>query len=191
MQGTSSQAIVGLPGNLRKKMVLIIVYLFTFIGFTFVALSLATTSWTIKDHFKDFVYPDEYQGLWQKCLDKPSYECSPRTGLTWLYVVKVFILLAFVLCICVIGIFIGSHLTDKLKPSMAATFLLVAALLTLIGMIVYTAKAPLPRTVNKKKNSYIPVEFRIMYGYSYFMGWAGVLLTFIAGVVALLLRKRT
>lgn len=65
-----------------NKLVLIIVYLFAFLGFTFVAVSQATTSWTIVDNYKDFVYPDEYQGLWQKCYDKQAYECVPRKSLS-------------------------------------------------------------------------------------------------------------
>ena len=65
-----------------NKLVLIIVYLFAFLGFTFVAVSQATTSWTIVDNYKDFVYPDEYQGLWQKCFDKQAYECIPRKSLS-------------------------------------------------------------------------------------------------------------
>lgn len=72
-------------------LVLIIVYLFTFIGFTFLVISQATTSWTIVDNYKDFVYPDEYQGLWQLCYDKQEYECIPREGLCeylWWYVRK-------------------------------------------------------------------------------------------------------
>ena len=76
------------PGSSAAKkkqkvnlLVLIIVYLFTFIGFTFLVVSQATTSWTIVDNYKDFVYPDEYQGLWQLCYDKQEYECIPREGL--------------------------------------------------------------------------------------------------------------
>ena len=76
------------PGSAAAKkkqkvnlLILIIVYLFTFIGFTFLVVSQATTSWTIVDNYKDFVYPDEYQGLWQQCYDKQEYECKPRDGL--------------------------------------------------------------------------------------------------------------
>eukprot|EP00112_Aurelia_sp_Birch-Aquarium-sp1_P008915 Seg1996.6 transcript_id=Seg1996.6/GoldUCD/mRNA.D3Y31 product="Lens fiber membrane intrinsic protein" protein_id=Seg1996.6/GoldUCD/D3Y31 len=173
-----------------NKLVLIIVYLFAFLGFTFVAVSQATTSWTIVDNYKDFVYPDEYQGLWQKCYDKQAYECVPRKSLTWLYVVRAFHLMAFLLYAVVMGIFIAAHINRNIKPSLAAGFLLVAALLILVGMIVYTAKAPLPRTVDRNRNPYVTREFKIRYGYSYLIGWAGLLLTFMSGIVALVLHRR-
>ena len=76
------------PGNsaAQKKqkvnlLVLIVVYLLTFLGLTLLIVSQSTTSWTIVDNYKDFVYPDEYQGLWQICYDKQEYECNPRLGL--------------------------------------------------------------------------------------------------------------
>lgn len=89
MQGFSSNNVAyGPPGSSRREvekrnmLVLIIVYLFTFVGLTFVAVSQSTTSWTIIDHYKDFVYPDEYHGLWQTCFDKEQYECNPRASIS-------------------------------------------------------------------------------------------------------------
>ncbi len=62
----------------QRGMVLVIVFMLTFFGFLFVSISQATTSWTIIDNYKDFVYPDEHQGLWQTCYDKEGSECIPR-----------------------------------------------------------------------------------------------------------------
>eukprot|EP00794_Sanderia_malayensis_P015187 gene15187-16753_t len=175
----------------QRMSLLIIFYLFTFMGFTLLAISQATTSWTIIDNFKDHVHFDEYRGLWQTCKDKPIYECSQRTGLTWLYLVRAFTIWAFLMYAIVAAIFIGSHVKRTPRPSIAATFLLVAALFVLIGMIIYTAKAQLPRTVNKAKVPYITREFTVRYGYSYFLGWAGLLLTFMAGIASLSKREKT
>ncbi len=68
-------------------------------------------------------------------------------------------------------------------------FIFFQALFILVGMIIYTAKAPLPRTVSRQKNPYVTREFKVKYGYSYLMGWAGLLLTFVAGVMAIVLGK--
>lgn len=65
-----------------------------------------------------------------------------------------------------------------------------SALLILIAMIVYTAKAPLPRTVDRNRNPYVTREFKIRFGYSYILGWAGLLLTFMAGIIALMLHRK-
>ena len=80
---TSGYAPANTDANKKQKvslLILVIVYLFTFIGFTLLVVSQATTSWTVVDNFKDFVYPDQYQGLWQICLDKETFECKARDG---------------------------------------------------------------------------------------------------------------
>jgi len=182
------------PGNAaarkrRNSQAHYFVYFLTLIGFAFLVVSQATTSWTIVDNYKDFVYPDEHQGLWQVCFGQKEYECSPRNGPSWVYVVRTFDLLAFLIFAIVMGIFITSHINKNVKPSLAAGFLLLAALLTLIAMIVYTAKAPLPRTVDRNRNPYVKREFKIRYGYSYMIGWASLLLTFMAGIVSLILHR--
>ena len=84
-KGYARTAIIGREPKRRTHKVtavLILVYVLAFVGFCFVAVSQATTSWTIKDYYKDFVYPDEYQGLWQKCLDKQEYECTPMPSIS-------------------------------------------------------------------------------------------------------------
>ena len=73
------------PGNAaarkrRNSQAHYFVYFLTLIGFAFLVVSQATTSWTIVDNYKDFVYPDEHQGLWQVCFGQKEYECSPRNG---------------------------------------------------------------------------------------------------------------
>jgi len=183
------------PANTQAKkkqkvslLILVIVYLFTFIGFTLLVVSQATTSWTVVDNFKDFVYPDEYQGLWQICLDKEMFVCTARDGQSWIYIVRAVDLLAFLVLAVVMVIFIISHINKNVRPRLATGFLMVATMLVLVGMMVYTAKAPLPRTVTKARNPYVTREFKVRFGYSYMLGWAGILLTFMAGITALLLR---
>eukprot|EP00794_Sanderia_malayensis_P015188 gene15188-16754_t len=130
----------------QSKSYMASVYFSTLVGLLLVAISQATTSWTIIDNYKDFVHPDEQQGLWQICYGETQSECVPRVG---------------------------------------------TALFTVIGMIVYTAKADLPRTIDRSRNPYVRKESKIRYGYSYFLGWAGLLMTFMASILALVLRRRS
>jgi len=159
-------------------------YIAIIVSFIFIAISVGTTSWLIKDWLKDDVFGDEYRGLWKTCYDRPNRgldsSCFEKVGDAFLHNVRSSMCLAFLLYAMVLGYVIAMQFRSDLHLTPLGIMLIVSAMSALFGLTLFIASQDIPRK---------HWLFEIKYGYSFGFGWVGMLISMVTGVTCISLPK--
>jgi len=150
------------------------------ISFFFVCLSNGTVSWYVKDWLKDDVFGDEYLGLWKQCYDRPNRgletSCVETVGDALMNNVRSAMCLSFLLYAVVLGYLIAMQFRADLPLSHVGIALLVSAMAALFGLVLFLASTDIPR---------VHWLFVTSYGWSFGIGWLGMLGSMISGIVCI------
>lgn len=160
--------------------------LYVTVAFSFLCIALAngTPSWLLKDWFKDDVFGDEYRGLWKVCYDRPNRgldtSCVESVGDAFMNNVRSAMCLAFLLYAVVLGYFIAMQFRADIPLSHVGIALLISSMSTLFGLTLFVATEDIPRK---------HWLFVTSYGWSFGIGWLGMLGSMISGIVCISLPK--
>ncbi|XP_002156467.2 uncharacterized protein cldnl12 [Hydra vulgaris] len=161
-----------------------LLYIAISVSFAFIAISNGTTSWFIKAWTKKDVFGDEYHGLWKICYDRPNRgfdsSCFERVGDAFTNIVRFLLCLSFLCYAIILGYIIAMQFRADLTFNPVGVVLITAALLALSGLILFLASNDIPRVhwlfINK-------------YGYSFGVGWAGMAIAMVSGIICISLPK--
>lgn len=155
-------------------------------SFVCIAISNATSSWILKDWFKDDIFGDEYRGLWRICYDRKNRviatSCVEKSGDVFVNNIRSSMCLAFLLYAIVLGYVIAMQFRADLSLRYIGFVLIISSMCALHGLLMFIATQEIPRA---------HLLYEVSYGYSFTFGWIGMLGTFIAGAVLISLPKYT
>lgn len=162
----------------------LILYLAVSFSFICISVSNGTASWLLKDWLKDDVFGDEYQGLWKICYDRVNRDlttsCQERIGDAFLNNVRSAMCLSFLAYAVILGYLIAMQFRSDLVLTPVGLTLIVSGMSALFGLTLFIASEDIPRK---------HWLFEIKYGYSFGLGWLGMLSSIITGVVCISLPK--
>lgn len=162
----------------------LILYTAIAVSFICIATCNATSSWLKKDWLKDDVFGDEYHGLWKVCYDRSNRgllsSCFERVGDAYLNNVRSGMCLSFLLYAVILGYLISMQFRSDLQLTPVGLCLIVSSLSALFSLTLFIATQDIPR---------VHWLFTIKYGYSFGLGWFGMLSSIITGVVCISLPK--
>jgi len=154
------------------------------ISFLFICISNGTVSWLVKDWIKDDVFGDEFHGLWQQCYDRPNRamttSCVETIGDAFMNNVRSGMCLSFLLYAIVLGYLIAMQFRADLPMTHVGITLILSAMSALFGLTLFIASQDIPR----KHWLYIK-----SYGWSFGIGWLGMLGSMLTGIVCISLPK--
>merc|ERR1712168_1536244 len=150
------------------------------VSFFFICLANGTVSWFVKDWFKDDVFGDEYLGLWKVCYDRPNRgldtSCVETVGDAFMNNVRSAMCLSFLMYAVVLGYLIAMQFRADLPLSHVGVALLVSAMSALFGLVLFLATEDIPRK---------HWLFVTSYGWSFVIGWLGMLGSMFTGIVCI------
>lgn len=178
------QIVNKIPYGARFTKERLLLYVAVLVSFICIALANGTPSWLLKDWFKDDVFGDEYRGLWKICYDRPNRgldtSCIETIGDAFMNNVRSSMCLSFLMYAFVLGYLIAMQFRSDLPLSYVGVALIISAMSALFGLTLFIATQDIPRK---------HWLFVTKYGWSFGVGWVGMLGSMISGVVCISLPK--
>lgn len=172
------------PVSQRLSRERLVLYGAILVAFSCIAISNATVAWIKIDWLVNDVRGDEYKGLWNVCFDRPNRaletSCHELAGTVGIFQVRWLMCVSFLLFAVIFGYMIATHFRSDLTITPIGIILVFSGLCACCALITYTKINPVPR------GHWL---FRRAYGWSYGVGWFGMLLTMFIGFVCISIPK--